>query len=171
MKLSQTQAKRCLTVSGWVMHNGKVLLVKHKMLGFWLAPGGHVDENELPHQAAEREVLEETGIKARTISAFPIFESPTESENMPLPFLYNLHWINKPGERKARSNGEVCEQHYIFSFFMEPVGTVGALDDSDDGVDAVKWFSREEIAELDTDEEIKREAYYVFDHYPQKNKK
>lgn len=29
----------------------------------WSLPGGHIDDNETPHQAALREVFEETGIK------------------------------------------------------------------------------------------------------------
>ena len=39
-------------------HN--ILLVKHKGLGVWLPPGGHVEEGELPHIAALRETFEET---------------------------------------------------------------------------------------------------------------
>jgi len=37
-----------------------ILLVKHKGLGVWLPPGGHVEEGELPHIAALRETFEET---------------------------------------------------------------------------------------------------------------
>ena len=38
------------------------LFIKHKKLGKWLQPGGHVDPDELPDTAAVREVLEETGL-------------------------------------------------------------------------------------------------------------
>lgn len=31
----------------------------------WLPPGGHIEPNELPDEAALREVIEETGIRAR----------------------------------------------------------------------------------------------------------
>jgi ADP-ribose pyrophosphatase YjhB (NUDIX family) len=34
--------------------------VKHKGLGVWLPPGGHVEEGELPHVSALREAFEET---------------------------------------------------------------------------------------------------------------
>jgi 8-oxo-dGTP pyrophosphatase MutT (NUDIX family) len=40
-----------------------ILLVKHKGLGVWLPPGGHVEEDELPHIAALREAFEETGMQ------------------------------------------------------------------------------------------------------------
>lgn len=165
MKLSEYRVKRCSTVSGWLLKDNKILLVKHKMLGIWLAPGGHVDANELPHQAAEREVFEETGIKVRAIDAHPTFSAKAGTEALPMPFMSNVHWINKPGEHKARPDGTVCEQHYIFAYFVECAGEC-VLDDSDEGIDAVRWFSRNEIASLATNDEIKQEALFVFEHYP-----
>lgn len=41
-----------------------VLLVRHKASGFFQFLGGHIDPDEAPHEAALREVLEETGIQA-----------------------------------------------------------------------------------------------------------
>ena len=45
----------------------KMLMVYHKKLGKWLAPGGHLEQNETPGQAARREVNEETGIELSSI--------------------------------------------------------------------------------------------------------
>ncbi len=59
--LQQYQAKICYTACGALIHKQKALLVKHKKLGIWLAPGGHMEEGEFPHQAAEREFWEEAG--------------------------------------------------------------------------------------------------------------
>jgi 8-oxo-dGTP pyrophosphatase MutT (NUDIX family) len=39
-----------------------VILHKHKKLGIWLQPGGHVDPDETAPQAAVRESSEETGL-------------------------------------------------------------------------------------------------------------
>jgi 8-oxo-dGTP pyrophosphatase MutT (NUDIX family) len=41
-----------------------VILHKHKRLGLWLQPGGHIDAGETPWQAARRETVEETGLPA-----------------------------------------------------------------------------------------------------------
>lgn len=42
-----------------------VLLHRHKRLGIWLQPGGHVDAGETPWDAALREAHEETGLRVR----------------------------------------------------------------------------------------------------------
>ncbi len=47
----------------------RVLLHRHKRLGIWLQPGGHVEEGEDLHEAAMREVLEETGVHASVHAA------------------------------------------------------------------------------------------------------
>lgn len=52
--------------------DGRVLLHRHRRLGIWLQPGGHVDPGETCEQAALREVLEETGLAGRLASPDPL---------------------------------------------------------------------------------------------------
>jgi NTP pyrophosphohydrolases including oxidative damage repair enzymes len=49
---------------------GRVLHIRHNVLGTWLRPGGHVEPHDtsLP-QAALRELFEETGIPASVVNA------------------------------------------------------------------------------------------------------
>ncbi len=54
-----------VTASAVVVGPRGTLLHRHKRLGLWLQPGGHVDAGEHPADAALREVLEETGVAAR----------------------------------------------------------------------------------------------------------
>jgi 8-oxo-dGTP pyrophosphatase MutT (NUDIX family) len=44
--------------------SGHVLLHRHKRLGLWLQPGGHLAASESPAEAAVRETHEETGLIA-----------------------------------------------------------------------------------------------------------
>lgn len=53
-----------VTVSGIVVDGERVLLHRHRRLGIWLQPGGHVERGELPHDAVLREVREESGLIA-----------------------------------------------------------------------------------------------------------
>ncbi|MDA3847485.1 MAG: NUDIX domain-containing protein [Vallitaleaceae bacterium] len=43
------------------------IFVKHKDRTTWEIPGGHIEENESPDEAAERELIEETGATKFTI--------------------------------------------------------------------------------------------------------
>ena len=45
-----------------------VILHKHRKLGIWLQPGGHVDAGETPAEAAAREATEETGLRVELVS-------------------------------------------------------------------------------------------------------
>jgi 8-oxo-dGTP pyrophosphatase MutT (NUDIX family) len=58
---------RHFTVAVFVVHAGRVLLHYHRKLGKWLPPGGHIEDDELPDNAARREVLEETGVRVRLV--------------------------------------------------------------------------------------------------------
>lgn len=51
-----------VTASAIVIGRRGVLLHKHKRLGLWLQPGGHIDAGETPWDAARRETVEETGL-------------------------------------------------------------------------------------------------------------
>jgi ADP-ribose pyrophosphatase YjhB (NUDIX family) len=48
-----------------VLNQGQILLVQHTKAdrSYWLLPGGGLDWGESLHQAAQREVSEETGVK------------------------------------------------------------------------------------------------------------
>jgi 8-oxo-dGTP pyrophosphatase MutT (NUDIX family) len=60
----QTADATHLTGSAIVVDDrGRVLLHRHKRLGLWLQPGGHVDPGETAAEGAVRETLEETGVR------------------------------------------------------------------------------------------------------------
>ena len=60
----------------------RILLVHHNKIGKWLYPGGHIDPNEDPAQAAQREVLEETGIHTQIITDH-LFTHPAVTTHAP----------------------------------------------------------------------------------------
>ncbi len=51
-----------VTASAFVVGDRGVVLHRHKRLGLWLQPGGHIDAGETPWDAALREAEEETGL-------------------------------------------------------------------------------------------------------------
>jgi 8-oxo-dGTP pyrophosphatase MutT (NUDIX family) len=52
-----------VTGSAVVVGPAGVLLHRHKRLGMWLQPGGHLEPGETPWEAARREAEEETGLR------------------------------------------------------------------------------------------------------------
>lgn len=64
---SSSEITRDFTVAVFVVNDGRVLLHRHRKLNRWLPPGGHIEPNEIPDDAALREVREETGVEARLI--------------------------------------------------------------------------------------------------------
>lgn len=66
---------RHLTVTGFLVHDGRVLLHWHRRNQLWLPMGGHIEPNEDPIEAVLREVVEESGVAAEVLPTVP-----------PLPF-------------------------------------------------------------------------------------
>jgi len=57
----------CVTAYVFNPNDRRFLMVHHRKLNMWVPPGGHVDPNEIPDNAAVRETLEETGVSVRLI--------------------------------------------------------------------------------------------------------
>ena len=51
-----------VTASGIVVGRRGTVLHRHKRLGIWMQPGGHIDAGEGPADAARREATEELGL-------------------------------------------------------------------------------------------------------------
>ena len=52
-----------VTASALIVGRRGVVLHRHRLLGVWVPPGGHVDAGEQPWEAAVREAREETGLQ------------------------------------------------------------------------------------------------------------
>lgn len=62
-----------VTASAFVVSALGVILHRHRRLGIWVQPGGHVDTGEEPEAAALRESIEETGLAARLLEPVNLF--------------------------------------------------------------------------------------------------
>jgi 8-oxo-dGTP pyrophosphatase MutT (NUDIX family) len=56
--------------------DGRILLVRHADKGSWVIPGGAIDPNETPADAAVRECWEETGLFVEPMRIIGIFGGP-----------------------------------------------------------------------------------------------
>lgn len=160
----------CPVAGALLVHDQKIMLVKHKKLGIWLAPGGHLETGELPHQAAERECFEETGISVKAINPFPTI-ADDETTYYPVPVFSNIHWISKENYQRRLETGQPtrtniyprgCEQHYIQAYLVQPIDSLAYQLDPAESTD-IGWFSLEEIESLETRPTVKQEMRLAFE--------
>lgn len=92
--MSEAGPTRDFTVAVFVVHDEKVLLHFHRKLDRWLPPGGHVEKNELPDDAAVREVLEETGVSCTLLGGSTLtFTDPSLPRQLVTPLGIQLEQI------------------------------------------------------------------------------
>ena len=82
----------------FVVRDDCVLLqrrVKPPFVGRWVAPGGRVDEHEAPYKCAVRELREETGLVAGSVSLRAVFrETAPRADFDWLVFAYLAHDVS-----------------------------------------------------------------------------
>jgi ADP-ribose pyrophosphatase YjhB (NUDIX family) len=61
-------------IRGVVFRGGKVLMVKEKIDGCWSLPGGWADIGFTPAEVAEKEVLEEAGIRVKAVRLLAVLD-------------------------------------------------------------------------------------------------
>jgi 8-oxo-dGTP pyrophosphatase MutT (NUDIX family) len=96
-----------VTASAIVVGPEGLLLHRHKRLGIWLQPGGHIDSGEDPADAALRETFEETGVVAQHYARKPLLvhldvhPGPKGHTHLDLRFLLWGTGAPNPGEGES----------------------------------------------------------------------
>jgi 8-oxo-dGTP pyrophosphatase MutT (NUDIX family) len=70
---SENEHDHHVTASAFVVSSRGVILHRHRRLGIWVQPGGHVDPGETPEAACVREITEETGLVVRHLDPVELF--------------------------------------------------------------------------------------------------
>lgn len=137
-----SEITRDFTVATFVLHDGKVLLLWHRKLSMWLPPGGHIDPNELPDEAAVREVKEETGLDVVLLSqpSMPPMPGPLQ---LARPEGIQLEDIS-PGH-----------QHIDLIYFARPADPAAVKPVANDEVDQLGWYARGDLDRIDLTEEVR----------------
>ena len=124
---------RHFTATTIVVHDNKALLHMHKKLGFWLPVGGHIDRDELPHEAALREAKEESGLDVELLNDEELLEMGDVLE------------LLRPRHILLESINEF-HQHIDFIYYGSS-NTSNLLPGVGESGD-IKWFSEDELKEL-----------------------
>ena len=121
---------RHFTSTGFLVRDGKVLLVNHRKLRMWLPFGGHIEPNEDPVEALHREAREETGFDIEIVA-----ERPEIRQRW-------LHVLPAP-ETILLEDIEPGHVHIDLIYFVRPVGGAQRLAESEHS--EIRWFDRQAL--------------------------
>ena len=131
---------RHFTATTFVVYENRTALHFHKSLKMWLPPGGHIDRDERPDDAALREVLEETGLKVDLIHP-PTTISSENAVELPRPWHILLENINP------------FHQHIDFIYFARAYSNDVKPDPGEST--QVRWFREDELDDPDLTEDVR----------------
>ena len=137
------ETTRHFTATVYVVNDGEIALHRHDRLDMWLAPGGHVDRDELPRETARREVREETGLNVTLLEPETSVEAELGRELPPAEhvMLFDID---------VHPSGEVGHQHIDFVYF----GAVESREIAPEGRDEAapdewEWFTAADLRNHD----------------------
>jgi 8-oxo-dGTP pyrophosphatase MutT (NUDIX family) len=139
---------RDFAATTFVVHEQRTLLLRHRKLGMWLPPGGHIDPHELPDQAALREVREETGLDVDLLAQGSMLG---HVQVLPQPHCLLLETIG-PGH-----------QHIDLIYFARVCG--GSLAHAEREALAARWFTWDELADPEIAEDIRALGQRAIESY------
>lgn len=142
------ETTRHFTSTVYVVNEGATALHHHERIDRWLPPGGHIDRDELPLEAAKREVQEEIGQQVAIPGDERTVIGPGSYE-LPKPAHLNLHDIHH------YDDGTPGHQHIDFLYY----GTVPSRNitpaDGERGDTHWEWFT---VDDLERDDRLSPEV-------------
>lgn len=135
----------------YIVNGDAVLLRLHDKYDVWLPPGGHVELDEDPEEAAVREAKEEVGIDITLVGTrLPNFNDG--DREVLAPRFINRHHVNETHE------------HLVFEYFAVSDTRDIAPRTEEKNVE-IRWFTRAELNALKENiwEKVRRYANLALD--------
>jgi len=111
----------------------QLLLIKHTGTGFWVTPGGMIEPDESPEQAAVREVREETGCEVRLLGMVGVFGGPKYrvryGNGDEVAYVMTVYRGSIAGGIPAADGGEAAELKFVVARELGPLGVAEWLKD------------------------------------------
>jgi 8-oxo-dGTP diphosphatase len=133
--------------------NLKIMLIKrserdhegnlNSEAGKWALPGGFVRPNESAFQAAERKLVEETGVGGLRIKHFGIYDSPSRDQRGWI--ISNAHYVIA-NETDLKSRKTTYDASDIQLFSMEEALALTLAFDHRTIIEDARWFIKKDMA-------------------------
>lgn len=126
-------------VRGAVIHENKILLVREVSDGKWTLPGGWADVNASPRENVEREILEESGYRAKATKLAALYDRLKHPHEPAHPFhIYKLFFLCRLTGGEAATSIETS---------------------------AVGFFEENELPELSRERVLEDQIRRMFEHH------
>ena len=146
--------KTDLVVAGYVIHDGKVLLIHHGKLDAWLPPGGHIEENETPDQALCREIKEELNLDVEVLNRLELDHDERVKEILAVPFYVDVHSVGD-------------HNHCCFFYICRPKNPNSLSINKE--LKNFGWFSKEDLGKKDFLKNVKAQCLKAFELFAKLN--
>ncbi|MDP3957518.1 MAG: NUDIX domain-containing protein [bacterium] len=127
-----------LCVNVYVVYKNKVLLRFHDKHKMWLMPGGHIELDEVPEDAAVREIKEEVGLdvklwKGNQVNFPNILPASERYRELTPPILMNIHKINDE------------HRHIDLVYFATATTDIITEPNTQEKSGGCRWLTKEEL--------------------------
>jgi len=146
MLIYDMNVKRDFTATTVVVHRRKVLLHHHRKLGLLLPLGGHIEPDELPDDAALREVREESGFRVTLHEPSPLWPL-TDVRQLARPVAVLLEDIGP--------NHQHVDLIYLATLADESEYPAGS------GTEELVWLTAEEVELMEMPENVRALCRYA----------
>ena len=143
-----------LICSGYLVENGKVLLVHHNGFDKWVPPGGNIEGGDRFDTTVSREFKEETGVDVEVLSATPSLHVDNNATALPGPFYVDL-------ETEGFKIPAIVQFFYVRRKNKNQEIVYQASE-----LHGVNWFTLDELAELETFDQVRSVATYALNNHP-----
>ena len=142
--------KTDLVVAGYIINDGRVLLIHHKKLDMWLPPGGHIEKDETPDGTLRREIKEETRLDIVLLNMSDLPPLGNTKCTLAHPFHVNVH--------------SVGDHEHCCLFYACKARNPNYLEINKE-LKAFKWFAKEELNEKDVPPDVREHARYALEKF------
>ena len=149
------ETTRHFTATVYVVNDGAAALHHHPKLGIRIPPGGHVDRDEVPHEAGLRETREEIGLEPTLLDETEAVGAPN-GETLPRPREQLLYDIDA-------HDGEVYHQHIDHVYFATVPSRGISPAPGEAGVEVWDWYAPDELRASDIDDDTAALALRAID--------
>jgi 8-oxo-dGTP pyrophosphatase MutT (NUDIX family) len=119
------------TVCGVLVRGDRVLMVHHRALGRWLFPGGHIELDEDPDEALEREMREECGVPVQWLEHPPAWPAEIGVKFLRRPHRAEIHHIDS------------VHRHVTFVYYGRALADQPTLSAAEHH--EIRWVTPEEL--------------------------